>query len=77
MFGLENTLYSLKQDLRVYYERLSSFFVNKNFVKGKVDTILFNKHVDSGILIIQIYIDDIIFRSTNEKLCKEFALYMK
>ena len=35
------------------------------------------RHVDNDILIMQIYVDDIIFRSTNEKLCKEFELYMK
>ena len=37
---------------------------------------MFTKHVDSDILIVQIYVDDIIFRSTNEKLCKEFESYM-
>ena len=40
-------------------------------------TTLFTKHVDSDILIVQIYIDDIIFRSTNKNLCKEFESYMK
>jgi len=39
-------------------------------MKGIVDTILFTKHIDSNILIVQIYIDDIIFGSTNEVLCK-------
>jgi len=38
---------------------------------------LFTKHADSDILIVQIYVDDIIFGSTNEKLCKEFESYMK
>ena len=54
--------------------KLSSLFVNKGFVKGKVDTTLFTKHVDDDILIKQIYDDDIIFESTNEKLCKYFEL---
>ena len=52
-------------------------FLKSRFIKGKVDTILFTKHVDSDILIIQVYIDDIIFGSTNEKLCKNFELFMK
>ena len=47
-----------------------SFLISNDFVKGKVDTTLFTKHVDSDILIVQIYVD-IIFGSTNEK-CKEF-----
>jgi len=38
---------------------------------------LFTKHVDSYILIVQIYVDDIIFGSTNEKLCKEFESCIK
>ena len=56
---------------------LNSFLVNKSFVKDKVDTILFTKHVDSDILIIQIYVDNIIFGSTNENFCKEFEFCMK
>ena len=37
---------------------------------------MFSKHVYNDILIIQIYVD-IIFGSTNKKLCKEFKLCMK
>ena len=47
------------------------------FVKGKVDTTLFTKHVDDDILIVQIYVDDIIFGSTNENLCKDFESCME
>jgi len=46
-------------------------------VKDKVDTTLFTKHVDSDIFIVQIYIDDIIFGSSNEMLCKDFESCMK
>jgi len=38
---------------------------------------LFTKHVENDILIVQIYVDDIIFESTNEKLCKDFESCMK
>ena len=44
----------------------------KSFVQGKVDATLFTKHIDDDILIIQIYVDDIIFGFTNEKLFKNF-----
>ena len=54
----------------------SSFFISNGFVKGKIDTTLFTKHVDNNILIVQIYVD-IIFGSTNEKLCKYFESCMK
>ena len=69
-------MYGLKQASRAWYERLSTFLISNGFVKGKVDTTLFTKHVDTDILIIQIYIDDIIFGSTNEILCKEFESCM-
>ena len=77
VFKLENALYGLTQAPRAWYERFSCFLVENGFVKGKVDTTLFIKHVDSGILIVQIYINDIIFGSTNEKLCKDFESCMK
>jgi len=70
-------LYGLKQVPRAWYERFSSFLVNKGFVKGKVNTILFTKYIDNDILIIQIYVDDVIFGSTNEKHCKDFKFCMK
>ena len=54
----------------------SSFLVSNDFVKGKVDTTLFTKHVDSDILIVQIFVD-IIFGSINEMLCKDFESCMK
>ena len=66
VYKLDKGLYGLKQAPRAWYERLSTFLISNNFVKGKVDTTLFTKYIDSDILIIQIYIDDIIFGSTNE-----------
>jgi len=54
-------LYGLRQAPRAWYERLSTFLLSNGFVKRKVDTTLFTKHVDSDILIVQIYVDDIIF----------------
>ena len=61
--------YGIKQAPRAWYERLSTFLISNDFVKGKVDTTLFTKHVDNDILIVQIYVD-IIFGSTNKKLCE-------
>ena len=49
---LEKTLYGLKQAPRAWYERLSTFLVSNSFVKGKFNTTLFTKHVDSDILIV-------------------------
>ena len=76
IFKLDKALYGLKQAPRAWYERFSSFLLSNDFVKGKVGTTLFTKHVGSYILIVQIYVDDIIFSSTNELLCKEFESCM-
>jgi len=77
VYKLDKALYGLKQAPRAWYECLSTFLISNNFVKDKVDTTLFTKNVDSDILIVQIYVDDINFGSTNEKLCKEFESCMK
>ncbi|KAK2428594.1 putative mitochondrial protein [Trifolium repens] len=73
VFRLKKSLYGLKQALRAWYERLSTFLVNNGFEKGQVDNTLFRKTLKKDILIIQIYVDDIIFGSTNVTLCKNFS----
>lgn len=45
-------------------------------MKGKVDTILFIKYFKNNFLILQVYVDDIIFGSSNEYLCETFAKSM-
>ncbi|KAL4325654.1 hypothetical protein GQ457_11G024920 [Hibiscus cannabinus] len=75
--GNHRALYGLKQAPRAWYERLSTFLVEKGFSKGKVDTTLFIKNVGKDILVVQIYVDDIIFGSTNELLCQDFAKLMQ
>ncbi|KAK8578905.1 hypothetical protein V6N13_142162 [Hibiscus sabdariffa] len=77
VFKLSKALYGLKQAPRAWYERLSSFLIEKGFNKGKVDTTLFIKRKDKDILVVQIYVDDIIFGSTNESLCQDFAKLMQ
>ena len=52
VYKLDKALYGLKQAPRAWYERLSTFLISNDFVKGKVDTTLFTKHVDSDILIV-------------------------
>ena len=77
IFKLSKALYGLKQALRAWYERLSKFLIENNFVRGKVDTTLFTKEKDNELLIVQIYVDDIIFGSTNSFLCEEFSKIMQ
>ena len=66
----------MKQAPRAWYERLSKFLIENNFSRGTIDTTLFVKTKNDDLLIVQIYVDDIIFGATNETLCKEFAKCM-
>ena len=68
VFKLNKALYGLKQAPQDWYEKLSSFLIENGFIRGKVDTTLFHKDYGSQFLIIQIYMDDIIFRTTNDSL---------
>ena len=69
VFNLEKVLYGLKQAPRAWYEKLSSFLIKNNLSRGNVDKTLFILRKSSKILVVQIYVDDIIFRATNEDLC--------
>jgi len=53
---------------------LSNFLLENDFKKGKVDTTLFLKIKGEYLLIVQVYVDDIIFGATHENLCNEFFL---
>ena len=76
VFKLKKALYGLKQAPRAWYERLSKFLISSGFKMGKIDTTLFIKLRENDILIVQIYVDDIIFGATNVSLCEEFAKSM-
>ena len=70
-------MYGLKQAPRAWYDRLSTFLIENNFSRGNVDKAMFIKKKNNDILVVQIYVDDIIFGATNESLCKEFAKLMQ
>ncbi|GJR13927.1 retrovirus-related pol polyprotein from transposon TNT 1-94 [Tanacetum coccineum] len=73
---LKKALYGLKQALRAWYDEISNFLVSKGFSKGSIDqTLCITKHGEY-ILLVQIYVDDIIFDSTNLKLSKRFEKLM-
>ncbi|KAK2352230.1 hypothetical protein QL285_096543 [Trifolium repens] len=77
VFKLTKALYGLKQAPRAWYERLSSFLLENGFIRGKIDTTLFRKINKNDLLIVQVYVDDIIFGATNEKMCEEFSKLMQ
>ena len=77
IFKLHKALYGLKQAPRSWYGRLNSFLINKEFQRGKVDTTLFIKKIKNHLLVAQVYVDDIIFGSTNVSMCEDFAKVMQ
>lgn len=59
------------------YELLSGFLIKQGFNRGKVDTTLFITWKVKHIILFQIYVNDIIFGSTNESHCQEFTSLMQ
>nr|GEW84069.1 hypothetical protein [Tanacetum cinerariifolium] len=76
VYRLKKTLYGLKQVPRAWYDELSTFVVSKGFSKGSIDPTLFITKHRGDILLVQIYVDDIIFGSTNPKFSKQFEKLM-
>ncbi|GJR84889.1 retrovirus-related pol polyprotein from transposon TNT 1-94 [Tanacetum coccineum] len=76
VYYLKKELYGLKQAPRAWYDELSNFLVSKGFSKGSIDPTLFITKKGEDIFLVQIYVDDIIFGSTNPKLSKRFEKLM-
>ena len=72
VYKLKQALYGLKQAPRAWYDRLSNFLIGNDFKMGKLDTTLFIKIKENDMLLVQIYVDDIIFGSTNLFYVKNF-----
>jgi hypothetical protein len=76
VYKLQKYLYGLKQAARAWYARLSNFLLENDFQKRQINNTLFKKTTKKDILIIQVYVDDIIFGSTNASMCKNFSKLM-
>ncbi|KAL8104298.1 hypothetical protein AgCh_028500 [Apium graveolens] len=77
VYRLDKALYGLKQAPRAWYETLAQFLLESGFNRGTIDKTLFHLNHGKDLLLVQIYVDDIIFGSTNDKLCKKFAKLMQ
>ncbi|GJT20052.1 retrovirus-related pol polyprotein from transposon TNT 1-94 [Tanacetum coccineum] len=76
VYRLKKALYRLKQAPRAWYDTLSKFLLANNFFKGAVDPTLFTRKSGKHILLVQIYVDDIIFASTDHNACNIFSKEM-
>jgi hypothetical protein len=65
VYKLHNAVYGLKQASRAWYECLRNFLTQNSFEISKADSTLFTRKVDNDLFVCQIYVDDIIFGSTN------------
>nr|GEY86983.1 retrovirus-related Pol polyprotein from transposon TNT 1-94 [Tanacetum cinerariifolium] len=65
VYRLMKALYGLKQAPRAWYDELSKFLTSKGFTKGKIDLTIFTIRYGEDILLVQIYVDDIIFRTSD------------
>ncbi|GJY60032.1 putative ribonuclease H-like domain-containing protein [Tanacetum coccineum] len=76
VYKVEKALYGLHQAPRAWYETLSTYLLENGFRRGTIDKTLFIKKDKCDILLVQVYVDDIIFRSTKKSLCTEFESLM-
>ncbi|GKD43691.1 putative ribonuclease H-like domain-containing protein [Tanacetum coccineum] len=76
VYKVEKALYGLHQAPRAWYETLSTYLLDNGFQRGQIDKTLFIKRVKGDILLVQVYVDDIIFRSTRKEMCTEFEKMM-
>jgi hypothetical protein len=76
VYKLHKALYGLKQAPRAWYECLTDFLIENGFRIGKADSTLFTRKMGKDLFVCQIYIDDIIFGSTNRSFCEEFSKIM-
>ncbi|GKB95090.1 putative ribonuclease H-like domain-containing protein, partial [Tanacetum coccineum] len=76
VYKVEKALYGLHQAPRAWYETLSTYLLDNGFYRVQIDNTLFIKRVKDDILLVQVYVDYIIFGSTKMYLCKDFEQIM-
>ncbi|GKE43737.1 putative ribonuclease H-like domain-containing protein [Tanacetum coccineum] len=72
----DKALYGLHQAPKAWYETLSTYLIENRFRRGIIDKTLFIKKDKGDTLLVQVYVDDIIFGSTKKSLCIEFESLM-
>jgi hypothetical protein len=77
VYKLSKALYGLKQAPRAWYARLKTFLLEHGYVMGSVDKTLFTLNHDTDFLLVQIYVDDIIFGGSSHTLVSRFQEMME
>jgi hypothetical protein len=76
VYELHKALYRLKKAPRAWYKCLRDFLIKNGFRIGKADSTLLTRKMGKDLFVCQIYVDDIIFGSTNKFFCDEFSKIM-
>ncbi|GKC83303.1 putative ribonuclease H-like domain-containing protein, partial [Tanacetum coccineum] len=76
VYRVEKALYGLHQAPRAWYGTLSTYLLDNGFHRGQIDKTLFIKRHKDDILLVQVYVDDIIFGSTKNEMSNEFETLM-
>ena len=77
VYRLKKALYGLKQAPRSWYSRLDKYLRQQGYRKGNTHSNLYIKEEHGSLIIVEIYVDDIIFGSDNDQLSKLFAQSMQ
>nr|GEY10370.1 hypothetical protein [Tanacetum cinerariifolium] len=76
VYKVEKAMYGLHQAPRAWYGTLSKYLLDNGFQRGTIDQTLFIRKHRGDFLLVQVYVDDIIFGSSNPQLCREFEALM-
>nr|GEZ29823.1 ribonuclease H-like domain, reverse transcriptase, RNA-dependent DNA polymerase [Tanacetum cinerariifolium] len=76
VYKVEKALYGLHQAPKAWYENVSTFLLQNRYRRETIDKTLFIKKDKGDIILMQVYVDDIIFGSTKKSLCDEFEALM-
>ncbi|GJV88528.1 putative ribonuclease H-like domain-containing protein [Tanacetum coccineum] len=74
VYKVEKALYGLHQAPRAWYKTFTTYLLDNGFQRGKIDKTFFIRRDKGDILLVQVYVDDIIFSSTKKSLCTEFGI---
>nr|GEZ66904.1 retrovirus-related Pol polyprotein from transposon TNT 1-94 [Tanacetum cinerariifolium] len=77
VYKIKKALYGLKQEPRAWYDELSTFLLQNHFIKGTINPTLFIRRFHDDILVVQVYVDDIIFGYSHPRDTQLFSDLMK
>jgi hypothetical protein len=72
VYKLSKTLYGFKQAPQAWYARLKTFLLEHRYVMESIDKTLFTLNHGTDFLLVQIYVDDIIFSDSSHSLVSSF-----